>query len=99
MPTIAATDLAAWTGGRWTTAPAAVAGFGTDTRTLGAGEAFVAIRTDRRDGHDFLPDARARGAACALVSRPVADPLPQLVVADPAAALRAIAAAWRRRSR
>jgi UDP-N-acetylmuramoyl-tripeptide--D-alanyl-D-alanine ligase len=97
MPTFAAADLAAWTDGRWTTAPAAVTGFGTDTRALGAGDAFVALRTDRRDGHDFLPDARARGAACALVSRPVADPLPQLVVADAAAALRAAAGAWRRR--
>jgi len=97
MPTFAAADLAAWTDGRWTTAPAAVTGFGTDTRTLGAGDAFVALRTDRRDGHDFLPDARARGAACALVSRPVADPLPQLVVADAASALRAAAGAWRRR--
>ena len=97
MPSFTATDLAAWTGGRWTGAPGAVAGFGTDTRTLGVGEAFVAIRTDRRDGHDFLPAARARGAAGALVSRPVADPLPQLVVPDAPAALRAIAAAWRRR--
>jgi len=97
MPTFAAADLAAWTDGRWTTAPAAVTGFGTDTRALGAGEVFVALRTDRRDGHDFLPDARARGAACALVARPVADPLPQLVVADAAAALRAVAGAWRRR--
>ncbi|MEY4086193.1 MAG: UDP-N-acetylmuramoyl-tripeptide--D-alanyl-D-alanine ligase [Verrucomicrobiota bacterium] len=97
MPTFAAADLAAWTDGRWTTAPVAVKGFGTDTRALGPGEAFVALRTDRRDGHDFLPDARARGAACAVVSRPVADPLPQLVVADAAAALRAAAGAWRRR--
>lgn len=97
MPTFAAADLAAWTDGRWTTVPAAVTGFGTDTRALGAGDAFVALRTDRRDGHDFLPAARARGAACALVSRPVADPLPQLVVADAAAALRAAAGAWRRR--
>lgn len=97
MPTFAAADLAAWTDGCWTTAPAAVTGFGTDTRALGAGDAFVALRTDRRDGHDFLPDARARGAACALVSRPVADPLPQLVVADAASALRAAAGAWRRR--
>lgn len=97
MPTFAATDLAAWTAGRWTTAPAAVTGFGTDTRALRAGDAFVAIRTERRDGHDFLPAARAQGAACALVSRPVADALPQLVVADAPAALRAAAAAWRRR--
>jgi len=97
MPTFAAADLAAWTAGRWTNAPAAVTGFGTDTRALRPGDAFVAIRTDRRDGHDFLPAARAQGAACAFVSHAVADELPQLVVADAAAALRAAAAAWRRR--
>jgi UDP-N-acetylmuramoyl-tripeptide--D-alanyl-D-alanine ligase len=89
----AAADLAAWTDGRWTVAPAApVAGFGIDTRALRAGEVFVAVRTERRDGHDFLASARAQGAAGALVGRPVDDPLPQLVVDDPLGALRRIAA-------
>ena len=68
-------DLAAWSQGTWTTPPTvAVTGFGTDTRTLRAGDAFIALQTARRDGHDFLGDARARGAACAVVARPVADP-------------------------
>jgi len=89
----AAADLAACAEGRWTAAPAAsVAGFGIDTRALRSGEMFVAVRTERRDGHDFLAAARVAGAAGALVGRPVADPLPQLVVADPLAALRRIAA-------
>ena len=89
----AAADLAAWTDGRWSVAPAApVTGFGLDTRALRAGEIFVAVRTERRDGHDFLGAARAQGAAGALVGRPVDDPLPQLLVADPLAALRRIAA-------
>ena len=92
-PAYAAADLAACADGRWTAAPAApVAGFGIDTRALRAGEMFVAVRTERRDGHDFLAAARAAGAAGALVGRPVADPLPQLVVADPLDALRRIAA-------
>jgi UDP-N-acetylmuramoyl-tripeptide--D-alanyl-D-alanine ligase len=92
-PAYAAADLAAWTDGRWTTPPAgAVTGFGIDTRALRAGEVFVAVRTERRDGHDFLGAARAQGAAGALVGRPVDDPLPQLLVADPLAALRRIAA-------
>jgi UDP-N-acetylmuramoyl-tripeptide--D-alanyl-D-alanine ligase len=97
MPTFSAADLAAWSEGRWTAAPAApVTGFGTDTRALRRGDAFIAVRTDRRDGHDFLGAARAQGAACALVAHPVADDLPQLVVADPLAALRRLAAEWRR---
>jgi len=89
-------DLAAWTRGTWTAPPrAGVTGFGVDTRTLQAGDAFVALKTSRRDGHDFLGDARARGAACALVARAVADPLPQLVVDDPQVGLQRAAAAWR----
>jgi UDP-N-acetylmuramoyl-tripeptide--D-alanyl-D-alanine ligase len=96
MPTFSSADLAAWAEGRWTAAPrAAVTGFGTDTRALRSGDVFVAVRTERRDGHDFLGAARAQGAACALVARPVADDLPQLVVDDPLGALRRVAARWR----
>ena len=96
MPTFSTADLAAWSGGRWTAAPgAAVTGFGTDTRALCAGDVFVAVRTERRDGHDFLDAARSQGAACALVERPVAADLPQLVVDDSLAALRRVAARWR----
>lgn len=90
-------DLAAWAHGVWTTLPPLpITGFGTDTRTLQRGEVFVALQTARRDGHAFLAEARSRGAAGALVAQPVADPLPQLVVADPHRALQAIAAAWRK---
>ncbi len=96
MPTFSTADLAAWSGGRWTVAPrAVVTGFGTDTRALCAGDVFVAVCTERRDGHDFLAAARSQGAACALVERPVADDLPQLVVDDSLAALRRVAARCR----
>jgi UDP-N-acetylmuramoyl-tripeptide--D-alanyl-D-alanine ligase len=90
--------LAAWTGGRWTAQPAApLAGFTMDTRQLRAGQVFVALKTDKRDGHEFLPAAEAAGASAALVA--VANPalaLPQLVVADPLAAFQAIAREHRR---
>ena len=98
MPTFPHEKIAAWSGGRWTRSPAsALTGFNQDTRAIGAGQVFVALRTDKRDGHDFLGDAAARGAAAALVSRGVAGAnLPQLVVADPLAAFQQIAAAHRR---
>jgi UDP-N-acetylmuramoyl-tripeptide--D-alanyl-D-alanine ligase len=96
MPTFSTADLAAWSGGRWTVAPrAVVTGFGTDTRALCAGDVFVAVCTERRDGHDFLAAARSQGATCALVERPIADDLPQLIVDDSLAALRRVAARWR----
>lgn len=93
MPAFNPDQLAAWTGGSWTTRPAgALAGFTQDTRTLAAGQVFVALKTDRRDGHDFAIEAQRRGASAALVTRPVAGcTLPQLVVPDPLAALQRIA--------
>ncbi|HWA09704.1 MAG TPA: UDP-N-acetylmuramoyl-tripeptide--D-alanyl-D-alanine ligase [Opitutaceae bacterium] len=98
MPIFPPDSLAQWTGGRWTAAPVApLAGFTMDTRQLGVGQVFVAIRTDRRDGHDFLPAAQSGGAGAAIVARPnPAVSLPQLVVADPLAAFHAIARAHRR---
>lgn len=99
MPEFAPELLARWTDGRWTEEPGrSLTGFAIDTRQLKAGEVFVALRTDKRDGHDFLAAAREAGASAALVSRRVEGvALPQLVVNDPAAAFRAIAREHRRR--
>ena len=38
----------------------------TDTRTLQAGDLFVALRGERFDANNFLEQARAAGAAAAL---------------------------------
>lgn len=97
MPSFDHATLAAVTGGRWTAAPAGgIVGFTQDTRTLAPGQVFVALVTGQRDGHDFLADARTRGAAAALVARVVPGvDLPQLVVADPLTAFQAIATAHR----
>jgi len=43
----------------------------TDTRTLLAGDCFVALQGDRFDGHSFVPQARHHGAVAALVSNPL----------------------------
>lgn len=93
MPQFDPKSLAAVSGGTWHGFPAvSPTGFGIDTRSLGRGAMFVALTTGRRDGHEFLGDAAARGACAALVSRVVGDSaLPQLVVPDTLAALQAIA--------
>ena len=44
-----------------------VTGFSIDTRSLGKGEGFVAIRGPNRDGHAFVAAALDQGAACAIV--------------------------------
>jgi UDP-N-acetylmuramoyl-tripeptide--D-alanyl-D-alanine ligase len=92
-------DVAAATGGQvrgaWS-----VTGLSIDTRTLVAGEMFVALK-DLRDGHDFVAEALAKGAGAALVSRVPEglDPdAPLLVVDDVLAALGALARAARART-
>ena len=45
------------------------AGVSTDTRSVRAGELFVALRGERFDGHDFLDQARNAGAVAAMVDR------------------------------
>ena len=76
----------------------AIARVHSDTRTLRAGDLFVALKGERFDAHDFLPQAKAAGAAAALAEHGLAPAgLPGLEVDDTLAALQALAAAWRRR--
>ncbi len=93
-------EVIAATGG---TGPAAwtAMGVSTDTRTLVPGDLFVAL-TDQRDGHDFVGQALAKGAAAALVAlRPDGIPpgAPLIVVPDVLAGLGALARAARARGR
>ncbi len=95
--------VAAVTGGRWLTRPTRdgpLRGVGIDTRGDLNGKAFVAIRGERYDGHDFLGRARAAGARVLLVHRePPTGLRPAagtLLVDDTRKALGRLAAAWRR---
>jgi len=74
--------------------PEVFPGVSIDTRTLAAGELFVALQAER-DGHDFVSRAFALGAGAALVSREIAAEGPRIVVTDTLQALGAIAAAHR----
>jgi UDP-N-acetylmuramoyl-tripeptide--D-alanyl-D-alanine ligase len=68
-----------------------------DTRTLRAGDFFVALRGDRFDGNDFLAQARASGAVAALAERGLNSDVPGLLVPDSLQALQQLAAGWRQR--
>jgi len=48
-----------------------IKGISIDSRNIKEGELFVAIKGDRFDGHDFVPDAIKKGAWGALVERTV----------------------------
>ena len=88
-------ELAALAGGRLLGDDATVTGAAIDSRAVAAGDLFAALPGSRVDGHGFLAAAREAGAAAALVSRPVDDPLPQLLVDDVARALGRFARANR----
>ena len=69
-----------------------------DSRSLQPGDLFVALRGERFDANDYLPQARAAGAAAALAERGLAEAgLPGLQVGDSLLALQQLAAAWRAR--
>jgi UDP-N-acetylmuramoyl-tripeptide--D-alanyl-D-alanine ligase len=75
-----------------------VAGVSIDSRTLQVGEAFFAIVGHRLDGHAFLGDAAARGAACVVVHALPDEPpanVPLVLVEDTTRSLGRLAA-WHR---
>ena len=68
----------------------------TDTRSLRAGDLFVALRGERFDAHSFLPQAGAAGAVAAIAERGLAEAgLAGLEVPDTLRALQALAEGWR----
>ncbi len=71
-------------------------GVSTDTRSVGEGQLFVALRGERFDGHEFLGQALTQGAVAAVVDTEVTDvAIPQLVVSDTVQALADLASANR----
>jgi len=68
----------------------------TDTRSLQAGDLFVALRGERFDAHAFLPQARAAGAVAAVARQGLAAAgLPGVEVPDTRLALGELARRWR----
>ncbi|HVF93208.1 MAG TPA: UDP-N-acetylmuramoyl-tripeptide--D-alanyl-D-alanine ligase [Sphingomonas sp.] len=88
-------EIAAATGGT-ASADFAVTGVAFDSREVGTGDLFVALTGEATDGHRFVDQAFAQGAAGAIVSRPIVQP--HVLVADTARALDALGAASRARS-
>lgn len=69
----------------------------TDTRTMEPGALFVALKGENHDGHDHVASAFEKGAAAAVVSRPVEAKGPLLEVADTLEAMQRLAGAARER--
>src|SRR4030042_1440049 len=69
----------------------------TDSRTIKTGDCFFALTGDNFDGHNYVDDAFAKGAVCAVVSRDIDSPGNCLLkVTDTVKAIGDFAAEYRR---
>jgi UDP-N-acetylmuramoyl-tripeptide--D-alanyl-D-alanine ligase len=98
---LALAKIAEFAGGTGEFDPQAVAqGYSIDSRTIGRGELFFAVKGERLDGHDFVEQALTRDALAAVVRRdqlaryPTATRL--LAVDDTLVALQKLATSVRR---
>ena len=110
-PTDAAEEnpLAPWSSALWDSATLArvtggsassdftVSGVEIDSRDVQPGDLFFALKGETMDGHRFVEGAFAKGAAAAVVDRPVDGP--HILVADTTEALERLGAAARERAR
>lgn len=92
------TDVVRFTGGALAGAEGRreveLTGATTDSRNVAPGQLFVAYRGEQLDGHAFAAAACRAGAAALLVERPIGEAcagIPQVIVADPRAALARLA--------
>ena len=100
VPLWTSAEAAAATGGR-APEPWSATGVSIDSRSVEAGDLFVALAGPNHDGHDFVQAAFGRAAAAAMVSRPLepqAHGAPLLLVVDTDEGLRTLAARARARS-
>src|SRR3954454_12298879 len=101
-PLWAPEEIVAATGARLSGDVKPATGASIDTRTLQAGDLFFAIAGEARDGHAFVGDALAQGAAGAAMTEERAAEFesagPLVVAPDGLDALRRLGIAARRRT-
>jgi UDP-N-acetylmuramoyl-tripeptide--D-alanyl-D-alanine ligase len=93
--------IAQWSGGKLTTGDPkdTVTSVCTDSRTLKAGDLFVALRGEKFDAHTFVPEAAKRGAAGVIVEEFPAELPPGfavILVPDTLRALQQLSGNYRR---
>lgn len=76
------------------------AGYSIDSRTISAGECFIAIRGRNFDGHEFISEALSKGASLVIAQSGSSHPetqVPALLVQDTLQALQGLAQYARRK--
>ena len=69
-----------------------ISGLAYSSKSVAPGTLFFCVRGFRSDGHDFAPDAVARGAAALVCERPLGLGVPEVVVPDVRRAMGPVAA-------
>ncbi|WP_020560357.1 UDP-N-acetylmuramoyl-tripeptide--D-alanyl-D-alanine ligase [Thiofilum flexile] len=87
-------EVAQRCGGRLVGADVAIDAVQRDSRLVKQGDLFLALKGERFDAHEFVPQVVGKASA-ALVSRIIDCDLPQVVVDDVRLALGRLAASWR----
>lgn len=77
----------------------AISSVSIDTRTLQAGDLYIAINGKNFDGHDFIAKAEQAGASALMVDHLVDTDLPQIIVSDTRIGLAELARLWRQKSK
>ena len=94
--TLQLSQVRAWLGLHAQGASGTARGCSIDSRSVKAGELFFAIRGPSNDGHDYVPEALAKGAVAAVVQPDYRGDGPLLQVEDTSLALRRLGAEARR---
>ncbi|MGQ0801207.1 MAG: UDP-N-acetylmuramoyl-tripeptide--D-alanyl-D-alanine ligase [Pseudomarimonas sp.] len=96
MRALELSTLAQWVKGQLIGQDSIISAVSTDSRQLLPASAFVALRGERFDGHDYVAQAGANGAVAVLVERQISDcHLSQVIVDDSVLALGRLAAGLR----
>ena len=91
-------EIKPWLSGAYLTADASFDGVSTNSKTVQAGNLFIALRGERFDAHDFIDEVTAAGAAAVIVEKtPKNTKIPALVVPDTKVALQELGQSWRRK--
>ena len=71
-----------------------ISGVSFDSRTLRAGDLFIAVKGYEYDGHQYISDAVGKNAVCVVCEKRPEAKTPYIIVKDSRKALASISAAW-----
>mgnify|MGYP006192318327 FL=1 len=97
MITLSCVEISRMLGAKLLGADQQITSVSTDSRSITAGELFIALKGPNFDGAAFVSDVKAKGAVAVVLEQPVAEDITQLIVADTRLALGQLAAAVKAR--